>query len=70
MNIREAILQCLNDDLGLSKQDVEDLLNQELNNPEEEMDCEIIDMCIDVLAHMNNVQIPDVQVPEHVLYKR
>lgn len=60
MDIRGALLQCLTEhDLGLSKQEIERILNAELLKSEEDMDCEIVDMCIELLARIDNVPLPD-----------
>lgn len=60
MNIKEALIQCLTEkSLGLSKTEIEKILHNELEKPENEVDCEIIDMCIELLAEIDHVKLPD-----------
>ena len=60
MNIKEALIQCLTEkSLGLSKPEIEKILHDELEKPENEVDCEIIDMCIELLAEIDHVKLPD-----------
>jgi hypothetical protein len=64
MNIKEALLQFLNEkSLGLSKQEIEKILHDELEKPESEIDCEIIDMCIELLAEIEHIPLPDDNIP-------
>ena len=35
------------------------MLNDELEKPEAEVDCEIIDMCIELLAEIDHIKLPD-----------
>jgi hypothetical protein len=35
------------------------MLNDELEKPEAEVDCEIIDMCIEMLAEIDHIKLPD-----------
>ena len=37
----------------------EKMLNDELEKPEAEVDCEIIDMCIELLAEIDHIKLPD-----------
>ena len=49
MTIKEALLQCLTEKaLGLTKPEVEKILHDELEKPESEVDCDVIDMCIEL----------------------
>ena len=60
MNIKEALIKCLTEkSLGLSKLDIEKILHDELEKPENEIDCEIIDMCIELLAEIDHVELPN-----------
>lgn len=45
--------------LGLSKQEIEKMLKDELEKPEAEVDCEIIDMCIEMLVEIDHIKLPD-----------
>lgn len=59
-DIKNALLQCLTEKhLGLSKQEIEKILESELEKPEEELDCEVVDMCIELLAEIDHVKLPD-----------
>lgn len=60
MTIKEALLQCLTEKaLGLTKPEVEKILHDELEKPESEVDCDVIDMCIELLAEIDNVKLPE-----------
>ena len=60
MDIKSAVIACLTEEhLGLSKQEIEKILNDELEKPEAEVDCEIIDMCIELLAEIDHIKLPD-----------
>ena len=60
MTIKEALLQCLTEKaLGLTKPEVEKILHDELEKPESEVDCDVIDMCIELLAEIDNVTLPE-----------
>lgn len=60
MDIINALIACLTEEhLGLSKQEIEKILNDELEKPEAEVDCEIIDMCIEMLAEIDHIKLPD-----------
>ena len=60
MDIKNALLQCLAEaHLGLSKQEIEKILENELAKPEDEIDSEIIDMCIELLAEIDHIKLPD-----------
>ena len=61
MDIKNALLQCLTEKhLGLSKLKIEKILDDELEKPEEEIDCEVIEMCIEMLAEIDHIKLPDV----------
>ena len=63
MNIKEALIKCLTEEgLGLSKQEIEKMLYDELEKPEDEVDCEIVDMCIELLAEIDHIKLPDTDV--------
>ena len=60
MDIKSAVSACLTEEhLGLSKQEIEKMLNDELEKPEAEVDCEIIDMCIQLLAEIDHIKLTD-----------
>ena len=60
MDLKSAVIACLTEEhLGLSKQEIEKMLNDELEKPEAEVDCEIIDMCIELLAEIDHIKLPD-----------
>ena len=64
MDIKNAVIACLTEEhLGLSKQEIEKMLNDELEKPEAEVDCEIIDMCIELLAEIEHIPLPDDDIP-------
>lgn len=59
-NIKDALLQCLTEEhLGLSKQEIEKILDTELEKPEDELDCEVVEMCIELLAEIDHIKLPD-----------
>ena len=68
MTIKEALLQCLTEKaLGLTKPEVEKILHDELEKPESEVDCDVIDMCIELLAEIDNVKLPeDTGIPSEL----
>lgn len=56
MEIKQALLQCFSEpSLGLSKTELQQILEDEMNKPEAEMDCEIVDMCVELLSRMDGI---------------
>lgn len=68
MNIKETLLQCLAEKaFVLTKPEIKKILYEELEKPESEVDCDTIDMCIELLAEIDNVKLPeDTGIPSEL----
>lgn len=66
MKIKEALIQCLAEKaIGLSKRQIERMVYTELAKPKNRLDCDIVDMCIELLAEIDNIELPqDVAPPQ------
>lgn len=60
MNIKDALLQCLTEKgLGMTKPEILKLMEEELEKPEDEIDCEFVDLCVELLAEIEGFQLPE-----------
>lgn len=58
-NAKQAIIDCLSDKtVGLSREEVHALMEEELAKPESEMDCGLIETCTEILMEADGVQEP------------
>lgn len=66
MKIKEALIQCLTEKaIGLSRHQIEKIVYAELDKPKSKLDCDIVDMCIELLAEIDNIELPqNVAAPQ------
>lgn len=66
MKIKEALIHCLTEEaIGLSKRQIEGILYAELSKPKSKLDCDIVDMCIELLSEVDNIDLPqDIPSPQ------
>lgn len=68
MDIKKALAACLSESsLGLTRTEVEQMLESELNKPEAEMDGETVELCVELLAQTDDAALPkEKQAPPAV----